>query len=329
MVDAKSTSASADSSATVAPQLVSQNEDVPARGIPPNISLHQSRRDVLSIVAATAVCSIATEGIAASPANEDELDASTAQLQAAQNAANSVPGPRFVPGRSIPVPTTASPEFQQTIAAPYRIRAWDADPKTSAEWKALVDRLADETVVQTRKVRDRLGVTLESTVIDGVKAFVLTPKTVAASNKNRLLVHIHGGGFVYNPGEAASLEGTLMAGFGGFKVISVDYRMPPDYPFPAGLDDAMRVWRAALKMHDPRNMAIFGSSAGAGMILAMMLRAKAEGLSLPAALGTGTPWANLTDSGDTSKTMNGSTTYLSATVAILGVRHSSMPTAAL
>jgi acetyl esterase/lipase len=266
-----------------------------------------SRRDVLSTVAATAVCSFATEGIAASPANGDKCDASTAgmspaQLQAAQNAANSVPGPRFVPGRSIPVPSTASPEFQQTIAAPYRIPAWDADLKTSAEWKALVDRLADETVVQTRKVRDRLGVTLESTVIDGVKAFVLTPKTIAASNKNRLLVHIHGGGYVYNPGEAGTLEATLMAGYGGFKVISVDYRMPPDYPFPAGLDDAMRVWRAALKMHDPRNMAIFGSSAGAGMILAMMLRAKAEGLSLPAALGTGTPWANLTESGDTSKT---------------------------
>jgi acetyl esterase/lipase len=227
---------------------------------------------------------------------------SPAQLQAAQNAANSVPGPRFVPGRSIPVPTTASPEFQQTIAGPYRIPAWDADPKTSAEWNALIDRLADETVVQTRKVRERLGVTLESTVIDGVKAFVLIPKTVAASNKNRLLVHIHGGGYVYNPGEAATLEATLMAGYGGFKVVSVDYRMPPDHPFPAGLDDAMRVWRAVLKMHDPRNMAIFGSSAGAGIVLAMMLRAKAEGLPLPAALGTGTPWANLTESGDTSKT---------------------------
>ena len=143
------------------------------------------RRDVLSIVAATAVCSIATEGIAASPSNRDELEACTAgkspaQLQAAQNAANSIPGPRFVPGRSIPVPTTASPEFQQTIAGPYRIPAWDADPKNSAEWNALIDRLADETVVQTRKVRERLGVTLESSVIDGVKAFVLTPKTVAA-----------------------------------------------------------------------------------------------------------------------------------------------------
>jgi hypothetical protein len=100
----------------------------------------------------TAVCSIATEGIAANPANAVECNGSTAsmspaELQAAQNAANSVPGPRFVPGRSIPVPNTASPEFQQTIAAPYRVPAWDADPKTSAEWKALVDRLADETVL--------------------------------------------------------------------------------------------------------------------------------------------------------------------------------------
>jgi hypothetical protein len=100
----------------------------------------------------TAVCSIATEGIAANPANAVECNGSTAsmspaELQAAQNAANSVPGPRFVPGRSIPVPNTASPEFRQTIAAPYRVPAWDADPKTSAEWKALVDRLADETVL--------------------------------------------------------------------------------------------------------------------------------------------------------------------------------------
>ena len=213
MVDAKNTSASADSAAAVAPQLVFQIKAAPARGILSNISLHESRRHVLSMVAATAVCSIATEGIAASPADGDERDACTvgmspAQLQAAQNAANSVPGPRFVPGRSIPVPTTASPMFQQTIAAPYRIPAWDADPKSSAEWKALVDRLPDETVVQTRKVRDRLGVTLEPPVIDGVKAFVLAPKTVAASNKDRLLVHIHGGATSTIPA-TATLEGDV------------------------------------------------------------------------------------------------------------------------
>ena len=54
-------------------------------------------------------------------------------LEAAQNAANAKAGPRTVPGRVIPVPTTASPQLQATIAAPYRVPAWDANPKSAAE----------------------------------------------------------------------------------------------------------------------------------------------------------------------------------------------------
>ena len=54
------------------------------------------------------------------------------QIEATQNAANKQAGPRYVPGRSIPVPNTASPSLQTTIAAPYRVPAWDADPKDAA-----------------------------------------------------------------------------------------------------------------------------------------------------------------------------------------------------
>jgi acetyl esterase/lipase len=90
----------------------------------------------------------------------------------------------------------------------------------------------------------------------------------------------------------------MMAGFGHFKVISVDYRMAPDYPYPAALDDAMTVWKAALKMADPKNMAIFGSSAGGALTLSMVLRAKQENLPLPAAIAPGTPMSDLTDAGD-------------------------------
>src|SRR3984893_6009835 len=54
----------------------------------------------------------------------------------------------------------------------------------------------------------------------------------------------------------------------GFKVISFDYRMPPGFPYPAAMDDAMAVWREAIKMQNPRNMAIFGTSTGGGMALA-------------------------------------------------------------
>ena len=91
-------------------------------------------------------------------------------------------------------------------------------------------------------------------------------------------------------------------GYGGFKVISIDYRMPPDHPYPAAMDDAMAVWREAVKLADPRNIAIFGTSTGGGMTLAMILRAKQEGLPLPAAIAPGTPWSDLTETGDTYKT---------------------------
>ncbi|MBV8242310.1 MAG: alpha/beta hydrolase [Hyphomicrobiales bacterium] len=225
-----------------------------------------------------------------------------AALETAQNAANAKAGPRTVPGRSIPVPSTASPELQVSIAGPYRVPAWNANPKTAAEWKELINKLAAAGAAARLEARDKLGVVMEPAVIGGVKAFILTPKEIPPANRNRLLVHVHGGGYVYNPGEAGTAEATLMAAYGGFKVISFDYRMPPDYPYPAAMDDAMAVWKAAIKLQDPRNMAILGTSTGGGMTLAMILRAKQEGLPLPAAIAPGTPWSDLTETGDTYKT---------------------------
>lgn len=225
-----------------------------------------------------------------------------ATSEAIQNAANAKPGPRTVPGRSIPVPNTVSPELQATIAAPYRVPAWDANPKSAAEWKDIISRLAAAGASAQKVVREKLGVTMEAAVLGGVNVFILSPKEIPPANRNRLLVHVHGGGYVYNPGEAGTGEAALMAAYGGFKVISIDYRMPPDYPYPAAMDDAMAVWKEAIKMQDPRNMAIFGTSTGGGMTLAMILRAKQEHLALPAAIAPGTPWSDLTETGDTYKT---------------------------
>ena len=76
------------------------------------------------------------------------------QIEATQNAANKQPGPRFVPGRSIPLPSTVSPSLQTTIAAPYRTPAWDANPKDTADWKMLISTLGDETAAATRPSRE-------------------------------------------------------------------------------------------------------------------------------------------------------------------------------
>jgi len=145
---------------------------------------------------------------------------------------------------------------------------------------------------------ERLHVKVERTTIDGVRAFILTPETIPPENRDRLLVHVHGGCYVLNPGEAGLPEAIFMAGFGRFKVISVDYRMPPEAYYPAAHDDAMTVWRAAIRMADPRKMGIFGTSAGGALTLAMVLRAKQEGLPLPGAIAPGTPMSDTTKVGD-------------------------------
>jgi epsilon-lactone hydrolase len=208
---------------------------------------------------------------------------------------------RELPARTIPVPDTVSPQMQKLIAAPLT-PTWNVIPKTAEEWKAQIDAVAAATMKTLPALREELRVKTEPTTIDGVKAFMVTPESIPPENHNRLLVHVHGGCYVSFPGESGTGEAIYMAGFGRFKVLSVDYRMPPDHPYPAALDDAMTVWKAATKTTDPKNMAIFGSSAGGALTLSMVLRAKQDHLPLPAAIAPGTPMSDLTNAGDTFRT---------------------------
>ena len=225
-----------------------------------------------------------------------------ATLEASQNAANAKPGPRSVPARVIPVPHDVSPAAEALVASPYRVPAWDANPPNADAWRALVRRLADAAVPGVARARAALGVTMEPTTIGGVPGFIFTPRTIPDAHRNQVIYNIHGGGYVYGPGESGTIEAVLMAGLGGYKVVAVDYRMPPDAPYPAAMDDAMAGYKAVLATTDPAHLAVVGTSTGGGMTLALMLRCKAEGVPLPAAIAPGTPWADLTETGDSYKT---------------------------
>jgi epsilon-lactone hydrolase len=205
---------------------------------------------------------------------------------------------RRVPARDIPVPDTVSSPMRAVIGRPGS-SILNEHPTSTEGWKALITKTANAAAAGLPELRKRLGVGVESTTIGGVKAFVVTPDSIPAANRDRLLLNVHGGGYVFYPGESGTSEAILMAGYGRMKVIAVDYRMPPDFPYPAALDDAMAVWKEIIKTTNPRKTAIFGTSTGGGMTLAMVLRAKQEGLPLPAAIAPGTPWADLTKTGDT------------------------------
>jgi monoterpene epsilon-lactone hydrolase len=203
-----------------------------------------------------------------------------------------------VPARAVPVPSDVSPQMAKIIGMPLRT-GWDVLPKTGEEWKPVADAGAAGTIKNVPGMMERLHVKVEKTVIDGVRAFVVTPDVIPPENRNRLLIHVHGGCYVLNPGEAALPEALFMAGFGHFKVIAVDYRMPPEAYFPAALDDGLTVYKNAIKTTDPKNVAIFGSSAGGALTLEMILKAKQDGVALPGAIAPGTPMSDTTKVGDT------------------------------
>jgi acetyl esterase/lipase len=213
--------------------------------------------------------------------------------------------PLVVGPRTLPVPIgEVSPEMQAIIAV-------KPDPglrplvKTGKEARVFADAQAEVAIERIPGLLTRLELTMTAATIDGVRVHVITPETIPAKNRRRVLVHVHGGCYVLSAGEAGTIEGILMAGVGHFKVISVDYRMPPEAYFPAALDDSVTVYRNVIKTTPPKRVAVFGLSAGGALTLEMMLKARELNLPMPAAIGVGTPMADATNVGDSFYTNEG------------------------
>jgi len=129
-------------------------------------------------------------------------------------------------------------------------------------------------------------VDLASETIAGVYADVVTPKGgIAPKNKNRILINVHGGAF-YNGARTESLvESIPIADLGKIKVVSLDYREGPEYKFPAASEDVAAVYRALLKHYKPKNIGIYGCSAGGTLTAEAVAWFEKEKLPLPGAIG--------------------------------------------
>jgi len=117
---------------------------------------------------------------------------------------------------------------------------------------------------------------------------------VPSSRPDRHVLYLHGGGYVTGwPGLCRDLTWRIAAQCRA-TVLAVDYRLAPEHPFPAALEDAVAAYRSLLAAGaGPNTIAVVGDSAGGGLALALMLRLREEGVPLPAAAVVVSPWTDL------------------------------------
>lgn len=192
--------------------------------------------------------------------------------------------------RVIPVPQDLSPEAQKSISRQVpdevppqsladRRASQDAnDARRRVEWT----RLCPNTIVESK--------------IAGIPVHIVTPEGMPAGNKDKVLINLHGGSFNADSGSYA--ESIPVAGYSKMKVVAVLYRLAPENPFPAAVDDGIAVYKDMLKTYKPAHIAIYGTSAGASLTGEIAVRIKQLGLPMPGALGLFSTLDNFAFMGD-------------------------------
>jgi epsilon-lactone hydrolase len=132
--------------------------------------------------------------------------------------------------------------------------------------------------------------------IAGVPVRIVTPLDTPAANRDRVMLNVHGGGF--NSDSGSLVESIPIANLTKTKVISVLYRLAPEHPFPADVDDTVAVYKELLKTYPANHIGLYGTSAGAILTAEVAVRLKQLGLPLPAALGVFSGLGDFSREGD-------------------------------
>ena len=191
--------------------------------------------------------------------------------------------------RVVPVPETISPEAQKFLSRPQ-----PSGPEPSlAERRAATDKFR---IGRAEEARRLYPAQVEEKTIGGVRCDVITPKDMVEEKRHRVLINVHGGGFVTDSGSL--VEGIPIANLAGTTVVSVYYRLAPEHPFPAAVEDTVAVYQALQGSYKPAAMGLFGTSAGAILTAEVAVALRQRSLPLPAALGIFSGTGDLSQPGD-------------------------------
>ncbi len=196
-----------------------------------------------------------------------------------------------------PMPETVSPEGRAMASAMAKAPMPNPMPPVALQ-RQMIGGMQDAMGARLTK---RYGVRVEAAVIAGVPVRIVYPKGMAVLGKGSVLLNLHGGGFQIDSG---SLTETIpIAALTGIPVVAVLYRMAPENPYPAALDDALAVYQALEKTRKPSQIGVFGTSAGAVLGGELMARLTSLHRPMPAALGFFSGSADLSKSGDSESWM--------------------------
>lgn len=220
---------------------------------------------------------------------EDRSTLVVAKLQASKVSVDG-DGVVDVPTMTVPFSSFASPQAKAAFLESQKsLDKWmntlftNGPPDIAKQRRAFVERF-QPALDRTRAI---YPVDVVSGVfIGGVSTDVITPKGgIPAGNKNRVLINLHGGGFLWGAHIMGALESVPVAGLGKIKVITVDYRQGPEHKFPAASEDVIAVYRALLERYKPESIGIYGCSAGGLLTAEAIAWIGKEKLPLPGAIG--------------------------------------------
>lgn len=175
-------------------------------------------------------------------------------------------GTVHVPAMAVPVSEFLSPEGQAYLVEHLKTMQ---TPELLREVEGLGGPMFLKARIERQK--ELFPVTRTDTMIAGVEVYDYTPADgVPTENANRVLVNLHGGGFMSCWPACAEVESIPVAALGSFRVVAVNYRQAPEHKFPAASEDVAKVYEELLKTYPPENIGIFGCSAG-GMLTGMSL----------------------------------------------------------
>jgi monoterpene epsilon-lactone hydrolase len=217
----------------------------------------------------------------------------------ADNIAAAAEGIR-VPEHFVPTPTTISPQAQAFLShsAPVGGTPVPQSRDDVAGWRAYREA-GDQGILElTRHYAQEYPAEVVTHTLSKAKLYEITPVNLAPENDRLAILFVHGGGWINGGGEAAIFTAMQMAGLARIRVFSVDYRLVPEFAFPAPVEDVVEAYRLVLDRFPAQSIAMYGPSAGANLVPAAVLMGRDQGLPLPCACALHSCPSEITFSGD-------------------------------